>query len=166
MFFLNISWLVFVAAVAGVLGIAVGMAHLAVGQALVPVVKRESMVDHPGWRPARGGVTVLTRHAKVSGMNFWFLVAAHAFGWDTAEDLVHVAGFAGYSFMPSIQDEKSVMLEITHPVNSIMAGQAVLPELSLVPLYEDGCRPLMAAHTKSQIETDLEAVLPCVAVCT
>ena len=106
-------------------------------------------------------MTVLALQAKITCVDFWFSMATTALDWGSIENLVHVTGVTGDGCMLPIQHEKTAVVQIDHAVDTIMAGQAVRPELGLVVGHKGRGLDRVTLQTGFQCETKLETVDGC-----
>jgi len=97
-------------------------------------------------------MTILAIHTKETSMNFWFAVAVDTFLWCLPVPL-DMAVQTSQSFMGAIKWEYAGMIKHYHPVNSIMAIQAIRSHLLLVHLHLDGIVLVMATDTALGIES-------------
>jgi len=111
-FFLNISRLMFVAAVASVFNISADVACLTNALIFFAVIQREDMLYHPRRVPGRGCVATLALQTKKPGVNFWFGMALPALACCTPKNLVAMTAFAGHINMLLIEREKIIVLKI------------------------------------------------------
>jgi len=128
---------VIVAAVAGKLHITVRVAYLAGNLSLVPMVKWESMLVQCCWGPGMRCMAVLALDAKKAGMDLGLRMALHTLRCRPDEFLLTVALLALQLGMATVQREEAGMVEIAHPVSTVMALQAIRTQLRQVFLDEN-----------------------------
>jgi len=125
MFSHNIFLIVFVACVTGIGSKSIGMAGGTARFALPAMIKREDVVDQPGWLPASIRVTVLAPHPKVSGMDFWFLMTGGANCLRLIKNPTCMAIGTRQLDMLTRQRKNTAVIEILHAIHTVMAFQTI-----------------------------------------
>lgn len=104
-------------------------------------------------------MTALTLQPEIAAMYLWFFVAIHTHRRGTAENLVKMAIFARYFDMLSIQDEKTVMVEVAHSIDPVMASKTILTKLEAVLFHENRVLLGMARHTDIDVKRHCKTIL-------
>ena len=125
-----------VASISGICARVTGLAgHLACSHTMV---KRETMCFEHGWLPGGSGVACIAFQAKRACMAGRFLVAGRASRRRAVELLVSMALSALERGVCTIENKESVMAEVVHPVDPIVAGGARRTVLGNVRLHKSG----------------------------
>jgi len=110
-------------------------------------------------------MTIFALQAKITRVDFRFFMAVSAAIRRASVLLLGVTGLAGYFRVPALQRVETVVIEVAHPIDAVMTGQAIPPKLGLVFFHEIGGLAGMAIHTIKQIKCKRESIIPSVAIC-
>ncbi|OGO33678.1 MAG: hypothetical protein A2W35_07565 [Chloroflexi bacterium RBG_16_57_11] len=130
--------LVFVAAIAGVFDIRNCMAGLTCDLPPLAMVEREGMDLQKSRRPGRVAMALLAFQAEETQVNGWLSMALDTPGDDALVDASCMTLQAGDLDMRAFQWKNCLVVEISHPVPSVMTFQAGLTVLRCVLLHETG----------------------------
>ena len=141
----------FVAGVTGVLDIGCGVTGLTGNHPFTTMIQWDCVRFQAGGSPGRGAVAISTLHAKQSGMDGGFRVALSTLGGRPGKFLVNVTGRTFNFCVASLKDEETGMVEVVHPINTVMTIQTVGPILLLVFGHKDGSGLCMAGSANIEV---------------
>jgi hypothetical protein len=160
------GFLMIVAAVACVAGVTLVMANLTFGFPGLAMIEREVVRFEMSRSPGAGCVAVLAREAEETGVKLGFGVATHTFLWCACVYLIDMTSLAFDLGMPVLQRENRVVVEVAHPITTVVAPLACLPVLGLMFEHKGGTVLFsgMAVYAGICIKGDQAALMAVVTV--
>jgi hypothetical protein len=144
--------LVFVTAIAGVFDIRGSMAGSASDLPAFSVIERKGMDLQKSWRPDRIAMTLLAFLTEEADVNSRLGMALDATRGNALVEAVLMTFQAGELSVRTFQWKNDLVVEISHPVPSVMTFQASLTILRNVLLHETGIPFTMTGNACAGID--------------